>query len=39
VDRAAIARATIDANTYMTLGTADESGLPWVSPTSGCRWA
>lgn len=32
MDRAAIARATIDANTYMTLGTADESGLPWVSP-------
>jgi nitroimidazol reductase NimA-like FMN-containing flavoprotein (pyridoxamine 5'-phosphate oxidase superfamily) len=32
MEPAAIARATIDANTYMTLGTADESGLPWVSP-------
>jgi nitroimidazol reductase NimA-like FMN-containing flavoprotein (pyridoxamine 5'-phosphate oxidase superfamily) len=30
-DRAA-ARAVIDANSYMTLGTADESGLPWVTP-------
>jgi hypothetical protein len=28
----AIARAIIDANNYMTLGTADESGLPWASP-------
>jgi hypothetical protein len=28
----AIARGVIDANRYMTLGTADESGLPWVSP-------
>jgi len=27
-----IARAIIDSNRYMTLGTADESGLPWVSP-------
>jgi pyridoxine/pyridoxamine 5'-phosphate oxidase len=26
------ARAIIDANRYMTLGTADDSGLPWVSP-------
>jgi nitroimidazol reductase NimA-like FMN-containing flavoprotein (pyridoxamine 5'-phosphate oxidase superfamily) len=31
-DTAAIARAIIDANSYMTLGTADETGLPWVSP-------
>jgi uncharacterized protein YhbP (UPF0306 family) len=29
---AAIARAIIDSNRYMTLGTADESGLAWVSP-------
>ena len=28
----AIARSIIDSNRYMTLGTADESGLPWVSP-------
>lgn len=28
----AVARAIIDANRYMTLGTADETGLPWVSP-------
>jgi nitroimidazol reductase NimA-like FMN-containing flavoprotein (pyridoxamine 5'-phosphate oxidase superfamily) len=31
-DLAALARAIIDANSYMTLGTADGSGLPWVSP-------
>jgi nitroimidazol reductase NimA-like FMN-containing flavoprotein (pyridoxamine 5'-phosphate oxidase superfamily) len=31
-DPEAAARAVIDANRYMTLGTADESGLPWVSP-------
>jgi nitroimidazol reductase NimA-like FMN-containing flavoprotein (pyridoxamine 5'-phosphate oxidase superfamily) len=31
-DRAAAARAVIDSNSYMTLGTADESGRPWVSP-------
>jgi nitroimidazol reductase NimA-like FMN-containing flavoprotein (pyridoxamine 5'-phosphate oxidase superfamily) len=31
-DLAALARAIIDSNQYMTLGTADESGLPWVSP-------
>jgi nitroimidazol reductase NimA-like FMN-containing flavoprotein (pyridoxamine 5'-phosphate oxidase superfamily) len=30
-DRAS-ARAVIDSNSYMTLGTADESGLPWVTP-------
>jgi nitroimidazol reductase NimA-like FMN-containing flavoprotein (pyridoxamine 5'-phosphate oxidase superfamily) len=29
---AAAARAVIDSNSYMTLGTADESGRPWVSP-------
>jgi uncharacterized protein YhbP (UPF0306 family) len=28
----AVARAIIDENRYMTLGTADESGVPWVSP-------
>jgi nitroimidazol reductase NimA-like FMN-containing flavoprotein (pyridoxamine 5'-phosphate oxidase superfamily) len=28
----ATARAIIDSNRYMTLGTADASGLPWVSP-------
>jgi len=28
----AAARAVIDSNSYMTLGTADESGLPWVTP-------
>jgi uncharacterized protein YhbP (UPF0306 family) len=27
-----VARAVIDANRYMALGTADESGHPWVSP-------
>ena len=31
-DPAVAARAVIDANTYMTLGTADEDGRPWVSP-------
>ena len=29
---AALARAIVDSNTYMALGTADESGEPWVSP-------
>lgn len=28
----AVARAIIDENPYMTLGTADQSGVPWVSP-------
>jgi nitroimidazol reductase NimA-like FMN-containing flavoprotein (pyridoxamine 5'-phosphate oxidase superfamily) len=28
----AIAKAIIDSNRYMTLGTADASGVPWVSP-------
>jgi nitroimidazol reductase NimA-like FMN-containing flavoprotein (pyridoxamine 5'-phosphate oxidase superfamily) len=31
-DLAAIARRVVDANIYMTLGTVDEGGLPWVSP-------
>jgi nitroimidazol reductase NimA-like FMN-containing flavoprotein (pyridoxamine 5'-phosphate oxidase superfamily) len=31
-DNAATARAIIDANRYMVLGTADEAGRPWVSP-------
>jgi nitroimidazol reductase NimA-like FMN-containing flavoprotein (pyridoxamine 5'-phosphate oxidase superfamily) len=31
-DLGAIARSIIDSNRYMTLGTADENGLPWVSP-------
>lgn len=36
VDRAAeltaVARQVIDTNLYMTLGTADQDGTPWVSP-------
>jgi hypothetical protein len=31
-DLGAIARSIIDSNLYMTLGTADEDGNPWVSP-------
>jgi hypothetical protein len=31
-DLAALARAIIDVNLYMVLGTADASGEPWVSP-------
>jgi nitroimidazol reductase NimA-like FMN-containing flavoprotein (pyridoxamine 5'-phosphate oxidase superfamily) len=31
-DPAAGARAVIDANRYMTLGTADAEGHPWVTP-------
>ena len=31
-DANAAARAVIDSNSYLTLGTADESGGPWVSP-------
>ena len=27
-----MARAIIDSNLYMTLGTADQAGRPWVSP-------
>ena len=28
----ALAQHVVDANLYMTLGTADETGTPWVSP-------
>jgi nitroimidazol reductase NimA-like FMN-containing flavoprotein (pyridoxamine 5'-phosphate oxidase superfamily) len=28
----AMAKAIIDGNSYMTLGTADADGLPWASP-------
>jgi Pyridoxamine 5'-phosphate oxidase len=31
-DPATTAKAIIDANLYMVLGTADERGQPWVSP-------
>jgi uncharacterized protein YhbP (UPF0306 family) len=31
-DRAATARAIIDANLYMVLGTVDRRGRPWASP-------
>lgn len=31
-DLEAIARGIIESNAYMTLGTADEAGLPWVTP-------
>jgi uncharacterized protein YhbP (UPF0306 family) len=31
-DLETIARAIIDSNRYLTLGTADENGVPWVSP-------
>jgi nitroimidazol reductase NimA-like FMN-containing flavoprotein (pyridoxamine 5'-phosphate oxidase superfamily) len=31
-DLVQLTRSIIDSNRYMTLGTADESGLPWVSP-------
>jgi nitroimidazol reductase NimA-like FMN-containing flavoprotein (pyridoxamine 5'-phosphate oxidase superfamily) len=31
-DPGAMARAVMDANRYITLGTADERGHPWVSP-------
>jgi hypothetical protein len=31
-DLAARFRSVIDANLYMTLGTADEAGTPWASP-------
>lgn len=31
-DFAAMAKAIIDSTLYMVLGTADESGQPWVSP-------
>jgi nitroimidazol reductase NimA-like FMN-containing flavoprotein (pyridoxamine 5'-phosphate oxidase superfamily) len=31
-DPTATAKAIIDANLYMVVGTADEAGRPWVSP-------
>jgi len=31
-EREAMARAIVDANSYMTLATADAGGLPWASP-------
>ena len=31
-EREAMARAIVDANSYLTLGTADAEGLPWASP-------
>lgn len=31
-DLARVARAAIDANSYLTLATADRAGLPWPSP-------
>jgi uncharacterized protein YhbP (UPF0306 family) len=31
-DLGAVARSIIDSNWYMALGTADETGRPWVSP-------
>jgi hypothetical protein len=31
-DLNAVARAILDANLYMTLGTADADGRPWASP-------
>lgn len=31
-DLAAVARAILDDNLYLTLGTADQDGRPWVSP-------
>jgi nitroimidazol reductase NimA-like FMN-containing flavoprotein (pyridoxamine 5'-phosphate oxidase superfamily) len=40
-DPEATARAVIESNRYLTLGTADADGLPWVSPvwyaTEDCR--
>ena len=32
LDYAAVAKTIIDTTIYMVLGTADESGIPWVSP-------
>ena len=31
-DPAGIARAVIDANSYLTIATADRAGQPWPSP-------
>lgn len=32
VELAAFARSIVDDNAYMTLGTADENGVPWATP-------
>ena len=32
MDLGEVARAIIDGNRYMVLGTADQGGRPWVSP-------
>jgi hypothetical protein len=32
VELRALAKAIVDSNRYLTLGTADGAGLPWVSP-------
>ena len=32
MDLGEVARAIIDGNRYMVLGTADTTGRPWVSP-------
>jgi nitroimidazol reductase NimA-like FMN-containing flavoprotein (pyridoxamine 5'-phosphate oxidase superfamily) len=31
-EREAMAKAIVDANSYLTLGTADAAGVPWASP-------
>ena len=31
-DLVALARSIVESNQFMTLGTADEEGVPWVSP-------
>jgi hypothetical protein len=31
-ERAAMAKAIVDGNAYMTLGTADAAGVPWATP-------
>lgn len=31
-EREAMAKAIVDGNSYLTLGTADAAGMPWVSP-------
>ena len=32
-----MARGIIESNRYMVLGTADEDGVPWVTPVSRTR--
>ena len=32
VERKAMAKAIVDGNSYMTLGTADAAGVPWATP-------